>query len=90
MSYNGDFSKSYDGWLQTLGGDEACSVCRYQSYGCTGGVHGGPNGPIFPPCADTSIAELSDEDTLLNAYHQTFCDNCTSNMCTGCEHQHEN
>lgn len=30
--------------------DEQCKVCRY-SDGCIG-IHGGPNGPIFPPCAD--------------------------------------
>lgn len=29
-----------------------CEVCPYAAEGCTGGVRGGPNGPIFPPCAD--------------------------------------
>ena len=30
--------------------DDQCKVCRY-SDGCEG-IHGGPYGPILPPCAD--------------------------------------
>lgn len=30
---------------------EVCKVCRYAD-DCDGGVRGGPNGPIYPPCAD--------------------------------------
>lgn len=33
-----------------------CEVCRYEHI-CYGGVSGGPNGPIYPPCADNPDVE---------------------------------
>lgn len=32
--------------------DELCSACVYNADCKGGGVRGGPNGPIYPPCAD--------------------------------------
>lgn len=34
--------------------DRLCEVCIYAADGCEGGVHGGPTGPIYPPCDDSN------------------------------------
>lgn len=44
--------------------EQVCSVCRYES-DCRGGVHGGPNGPIFPPCCDAGYEQLLYEDDAI-------------------------
>lgn len=75
-------------YINSLDGDELCAICPYEVEGCTGGVRGGPNGPIFPPCADQSAEELVDYDAAIEAFHQSFCDNCSARTCNGCEHQH--
>lgn len=31
--------------------EKLCECCWYETV-CSGGVSGGPNGPIFPPCCD--------------------------------------
>lgn len=41
--------------------DEMCLACRYNTDCRGGGVRGGPNGPIYPPCADGTDC-LDDED----------------------------
>lgn len=45
-----------------------CDVCMYQSQDCNGGVHGGPNGPIYPPCADDNSQNFVDENLLREVY----------------------
>lgn len=50
--------------------DRLCDVCKYSSAGCGGGVHGGPNGPIYPPCADSDPQSYVDEDRLENVYNE--------------------
>lgn len=50
--------------IESLDGDELCEYCRY-SGDCSGGVHGGPNGPIYPPCADRLDEADFDLDTYL-------------------------
>lgn len=40
--------------------DRLCEVCIYAAEGCEGGVHGGPTGPIFPPCTESDYECLVD------------------------------
>lgn len=49
--------------IDNLDGEELCKYCEYSS-DCSGGVKGGPNGPIYPPCADG----LDEDDFDLEAY----------------------
>ena len=51
-------------WIQDHDGDDYCKYCIYHD-DCPGGVIGGPNGPIYPPCADISVSELLDTDAIL-------------------------
>ncbi|WP_024294962.1 hypothetical protein [Lacrimispora indolis] len=37
--------------IDNLDGEVLCKYCTF-SLDCSGGVKGGPDGPIFPPCAD--------------------------------------
>ena len=46
--------------------DLLCGICLHRS-DCSGGASGGPNGPIFPPCADKGVdvnSGLFDEDAI--------------------------
>ena len=54
--------------IDSLDGDELCNYCRYKYEGCSGGVKGGPGGPIFPPCADG----LEEEDFDLESYIEDY------------------
>lgn len=45
-------------------GDDYCEYCIC-NYGCPRGVTGGPNGPIYSPCADRDISVMLDLDALL-------------------------
>lgn len=49
--------------MDSLDEDEFCKYCRHRS-DCSGGVHGGPDGPIYPLCADG----LDEDDFDLEAY----------------------
>lgn len=51
--------------------DAICPVCNY-SFDCTGGVSGGPNGPIYPPCSDGDYERLVDEEDAINLAEE-FC-----------------
>ncbi len=51
-------------WLDSHDGDDYCKYCKYDS-NCNHGVTGGPNGPIYPPCADSDIEKLLDTESLL-------------------------
>ncbi len=47
--------------------DSLCGVCMYEN-NCSRGVSGGPNGPIYPPCADgDDPSYYIDEDALQEA-----------------------
>ena len=50
--------------IKSLDGEEVCKYCGY-SPNCPGGVSGGPNGPIYPPCADRLIEDAFDLDAYL-------------------------
>lgn len=62
-----DTQKIMDG----LDPDEICQYCIHRRE-CSGDIHGGPNGPIYPPCADgfdeydidleKYLRDLGDED----------------------------
>ena len=47
-----------------------CNACQYQSDGCDGGVHCGPNGPIYPPCTDTDYEDFLDQELLTEEYER--------------------
>lgn len=80
--------QTFEEWLNHLDGDALCAVCSYSVMGCTGGVRGGPNGPIYPPCADSDADEIVDMDAARETYDEEACEGCTSRLCDGCEHQH--
>jgi len=49
--------------------ERQCDVCKYQHDGC-GGLTAGPNGPIYPPCADLEPEHYVDEDYLREVYDE--------------------
>lgn len=51
--------------IANLDGDELCKYCSFSYEGCTGGVHGGPNGPILPPCSDGLDEDYFDLESYL-------------------------
>ena len=52
-------------FLNKLADEERlCEVCLYAIEGCTDGVHGGPNGPIFPACTEKDYEYLVNLDAL--------------------------
>ena len=50
--------------------ERQCDICIYRSEDCDGGVHGGPNGPIYPPCADKDFGYWADEDLIEEVYKE--------------------
>lgn len=62
---NTDFEKMADVVIEH---DRLCEVCMYQSSDCDGGVRGGPNGPIYPPCCDSDLRSYVDEGLLQSVY----------------------
>lgn len=50
--------------IDSLDPEELCQYCRYEKEGCEGGVKGGPNGPIYPPCCEG----FDEEDFDLESY----------------------
>lgn len=50
--------------------DRLCDACIYRSEGCDGGIHGGPNGPVYPLCADKGPESCVDEDKLKDVYDE--------------------
>lgn len=56
-------------WAEEHEGDEWCRYCRY-SVDCNGGVRGGPNGTIYPPCADGKPEYCLDENAVLEAIEE--------------------
>lgn len=50
--------------------DRLCDACKYQHDGCNGGVSGGPNGPVYPPCADLEPESYVDDDYLREVYEE--------------------
>lgn len=49
--------------IGSLDGDELCRYCKYNDE-CEGDIRGGPDGPIYPPCADG----LNDDEFDLETY----------------------
>lgn len=45
--------------------EQICSVCRYDD-GCSKGVHGGPDGPIYPLCCDVDYKSLIYQDDAID------------------------
>lgn len=50
--------------------ERICDACKHQHDGCGGGVTGGPNGPIYPPCCDSGPESYVDEDYLREVYEE--------------------
>lgn len=44
--------------------EQICSVCKYEG-DCSGGVSGGPSGPIYPPCSDGDYEALIYEEDAI-------------------------
>lgn len=60
-----DDDKRIKEWLESHDGDDYCHYCLHGG-GMCGGMSGGPEGPIYPPCCDTDFGEtLLDVDALL-------------------------
>lgn len=55
--------KSAQEIIDSLDADELCKYCSYNS-DCSCGLSSGPDGPIYPPCADG----LDEADFDLGAY----------------------
>ena len=49
--------------------ERLCDVCSYRS-DCSRGVHGSPNGPIYPPCCDRDIKNIIYEDEVEEIYQE--------------------
>lgn len=47
-----------------------CDICRYKYDGCSGGIHGGPDGPIYPPCSDMDFGSWAYEDLIEEVYKE--------------------
>lgn len=58
-----------DTYLYNHDSDDICKFCIHQS-DCPGGVTGGPNGPIYPPCADGEPNQYLDYEELLDNLDQ--------------------
>lgn len=59
------FTKEQIAFLDKLADEERlCNVCYMLHHGCNGGVHGGPNGPIFPKCTESDYEVFVDIDAL--------------------------
>ena len=50
--------------------ERQCDICCYKYDGCDGGVHGGPDGPIYPPCADKDFGLWVDDDLIEEVYNE--------------------
>ena len=44
--------------------ENICNVCMYNDV-CKGGVRGGPDGPIYPPCCDGGYEDCVYEDDAI-------------------------
>lgn len=49
--------------------ERLCDACRYQ-HGYCAGFAMGPNGPLYPPCADKNPENYVDEDLLQEIYRE--------------------
>ena len=49
-----------------------CDVCSFFPKLCSGdgGVRGGPNGPIYPPCADAETYDFVSPDKVEEIYRE--------------------
>lgn len=52
-------------WIEEHEGNDYCKYCKCNDECGGSSVRGGPDGPIYPPCADTDVEELLDMETLL-------------------------
>lgn len=73
---NSDIAKKIDYISEQ---DMLCDVCIYRSEGCTGEVRGGPNGPIYPPCADDDTDRYVDTSLLEKVYAEVMEDDIDEN-----------
>lgn len=51
--------------IDSMEADDLCPYCKFR-YDCDGGVHGGPNGPIFPPCSEGLDEDYFDFESYLS------------------------
>lgn len=69
ITCNGKTIRSYIDWLDSqfynLEGEDCCPYCPYNNE-CSGGVTGGPNGPIYPYCADHDIHKKLNKEAFFD------------------------
>ena len=54
-------TKDQEAFLDKLADEgRLCNVCHCAYDGCVGGVRGGPNGPIYPPCTESDYENFID------------------------------
>lgn len=67
ITCNGKTIRSYidslDSQFYNLEGEDCCPYCPYNNE-CSGGVTGGPDGPIYPYCADYDIHEKLNKEAF--------------------------
>lgn len=49
--------------------ERVCDCCIHNG-DCSGGIHGGPNGPIYPPCAECDPLVYMDTDLIAEVYDE--------------------
>lgn len=52
-------------FLENSDVEDICRYCLYNDEDCAGGVKGGPNGPIYPPCADKNYELYLDIESMI-------------------------
>lgn len=69
MDYTEHLKKAADVVIEH---ERACDCCTYKDNGCdgSGGVRGGPNGPIYPPCCDHDPLSYMDQDLIAEVYDE--------------------
>ena len=49
--------------------ERLCNVCQYR-HDCSGGITGGPNSPIYPPCCEHCLENFICENLVEEVYQE--------------------
>ncbi len=65
IAYEKATSMTYDEQLDRIEKENMlCDICGYNSYCGGSGVRSGPDGPVYPPCADKGVDSFVNEDDI--------------------------